>query len=406
MSNNNLNVEKYTDYIMETIKLIIEKYGDRDPGSQGEYEAQKFLKSELEKYTDSVEIESFKVAPKAIMSFLPIVGSIMLASIIFYWFYPLIALILTSIAVLIVIMEFLLFKQFLDPFFPKRTSHNVISRKIPKGNIKRTIIMSGHADAAYEWRYNKINPKLLRVILIPSIIGLFLKLIVDFLNTIFNFIWNNGYNNIWGFLGLIQFFFIPFIIAVIFFSDFSVVVPGASDNLSGTVMTLAIAKYFHDEGIEFENTEINYLITGSEEAGLRGAKAFVKRHKEELRTKNTAFISLESFRDFEYLSICDKDMNGIIKHHPAVCQLLKKAAENCKYEIKYQTVYIGATDAAAFSKSGIPASSIEAMDPGPPRWYHTRYDNWKDMNRECIKAGFKIALETIRLYDKEGLSLH
>ncbi|MHA1437643.1 MAG: M28 family peptidase, partial [Promethearchaeota archaeon] len=101
-----------------------------------------------------------------------------------------------------------------------------------------------------------------------------------------------------------------------------------------------------------------------------------------------------------------KDMNGIIKHHPAVCQLLKKAAENCKYEIKYQTVYIGATDAAAFSKSGIPASSIEAMDPGPPRWYHTRYDNWKDMNRECIKAGFKIALETIRLYDKEGLSLH
>ncbi len=392
----------YKNYIVDKIKQIIDECSPRDCGSQGELKAHEFVKKELEKYLDDVQIESFKVAPKAHMHFLPIVGFIFLLSLVFYWILPLVALLLTLSATLILILQFLLLKKILDPFFPKRTSHNLIGIKKPTKEIKKTIILSGHIDAAYEWRFNKVSPKLLRVILLPAILGLFFKIFTDIFNTIFN-TWNSGYQNIWSYLGIIQLFFLPFVIALFFFTDFSKVVPGASDNLSGTIVAVAVAKYLRDEGISFENTEVQYLITGSEEQGLRGSKTYVKKHLKELKETETVFFGLESFRDLDDMGINNRDMNGLVKNHPGVCALIKKAGENCRRELKFQSVYIGATDAAAFSQAGIAAATFEAMNPGPPRWYHTRYDNWEGLNAECLNIAFKIAIETVLLYDKEGL---
>lgn len=393
---------KYSKYILNNIKRIIDEFGPRDGGSEGEFKAQEFIKKQLEQYTDEVQVESFKVAPKAFMHFLPIVGILMLVSLGFYWFIPLVSFILTMSAAIIILLEFLLYKQVLDFFFPKRTSHNVIATKKPKGEIKKTLIISGHADASYEWRYSKRNPKLLRVIIIPAILGFFFKLVTDLLNTIFNR-WDSGYQNVWSYLGIIQLCLLPFIFAIFFYTNFSVVVPGASDNLSGTMMAVAIAKYLSEEEIAVENTEVKYLITGSEEAGLRGSKSYVKKHLIELQKKETVFFGLESFRDLEDMGINNKDLNGTVKNHPGVCALIKKAGSNCGRELKYQSVYIGGTDAVPFSQAGIAAATFEAMFPGPPQWYHTRFDNWEGLNEECLKIAFNIAVETVRLYDKEGL---
>ena len=56
------------------------------------------------------------------------------------------------------------------------------------------------------------------------------------------------------------------------FSNTKKVVDGANDNLTACYMAMAALKTLKDEGIEFENTEVCVLLTGSEEAGLRGPK--------------------------------------------------------------------------------------------------------------------------------------
>lgn len=125
------------EYILDNIKKVMRDYGPRDAGSKGETKAQKFIKEELSKYVDEVQMEPFEVAPKAFMGFCPVIGNLLFVSIITYWFYPLIALILDIVAVLVIFQEFIRYKLFLDPFFPKRTSHNVWGIKKPEGEVKR-----------------------------------------------------------------------------------------------------------------------------------------------------------------------------------------------------------------------------------------------------------------------------
>lgn len=397
---------KYTGYILEKIKYIIDEFSDRYPGSPAENKAHEYLKKELENYTDEIKDESFKVPPKAFMSFIPIAAILSLISFLFYWFIPLIAFLLTGSALLIVLFHFVMYKKILDPFFPKKISHNVLGVNKPSsGQTKQTMILSGHVDASFEWRYSKINPVLVRVVLIPAVLGIFIKLIMDLLCTTFNFSWQAGYNSIWGIFGLVQLALIPIMIAAFRFTNYSVVSPGASDNLSGTLMAVAIAKYLKENGIILKDTEVHFLLTGSEEAGLRGAKAYCKKHLNELKSKKAIFIGLESFCELEHLAINNKDLSGTVKNDPAVCLLLKNAGKNCGLDIRYQAVYIGATDAAAFSQAGIPASTIEAMDPGPPQWYHTRYDTYEHLEKHSKTMGiaFKIVVEALKIFDAEGL---
>ncbi len=193
---------------------------------------------------------------------------------------------------------------------------------------------------------------------------------------------------------------------VIFFVNWSVVVPGASDNLTGSFVSVALAKYFHDKNIKLKNTEVYFMVTGSEEVGLRGAKAFVKKRNRELSTIETVAIASDTFTDLEYLSVMEKDLHGTVKRHPGMCLLLKKSAENVYINIKNATVVIGSTDATAFTQGGIPACGLTAMDPAPPKWYHTHFDTEEWLNPECIENSLSILIEAVKNYDKSGLSLN
>ena len=149
------------------------------------------------------------------------------------------------------------------------------------------------------------------------------------------------------------------------------------------------------------------LCTGSEEVGLRGAKDFVKKHAKEFSDVETVFIALDTIRDFDHMAVYNKDMSGVVKNNPEACNLIKKAAETEGYDLPYRTVSLGATDAAAVSKSkcGIKAASFAAMDPAPARYYHTRLDTHENLDLKTIEAGVGICLETAFLFDEKGLNV-
>ncbi|MBQ4626003.1 MAG: M20/M25/M40 family metallo-hydrolase [Clostridia bacterium] len=403
------DIKKLSRFCMKGIARICNEIGPRRPGSPEELKAQKLMAKELEKSCDEVNIEEFKVHRQAFMGFIPFTVACAIASVFVNAFVnPVIAIILVILGFIPLVLEFLMYKQFIDPLFIGHPSHNVIARRAPKGEVKKRLIVVGHSDSQFEWTLNYLLGGVgMKCVLIPAVVGLVADLIIAIISLIVA--GTNGAlsaeNTRWlmilGFV--IGCIFIPFQLAFLFFQSYTKSVPGASDNLSGCFVAMSVAKAMEETDTRFENTELVVICSGSEEAGLRGAKAYVKAHEKELKEIETCVIACDTFRDLETMAVYDRDMSGTVKHHWGVKHLVKNAGANCGYDLHFESIYIGASDAAAFTQKGIPATGFAAMDPTPPRYYHTRLDNVENLREDAIQAGIEIVIEAACMYDKEGL---
>ena len=405
IQNYKAKVKECVNYCVKEIKYVCKEVGGRESGSPAERKAQEHMADELRKYTDSVEFEEFDLHPKAFMGWVIIVGICMIASVILYNLgFALVSLILTLVGAVCMIAEFLMYKEFLDPFFPKRTSANVIAIRKPEGEVKRRIIFNGHCDSAYEWRYTYLGGgHLLVAVIAIAIVGLVVTLVCEIAALATGHAMTAFEGGFWKVMGYVQLVWIPSYISILFFTHWKLVVPGANDNLTGCVNAMAVMKYLSDNDIRFENTEVRAVLTGSEEAGLRGAKAYAKRHKEELLATETVVLGLDTFRDLKDLAVYDRDLSGTLKHDKQAKELVKNAASNCGLDLPYASIYIGACDAAAFTQIGVKATGFAAMDPTPPRYYHTRLDSWELLEPEAIRTGIEVETEACCMYDAVGL---
>ena len=79
----------------------------------------------------------------------------------------------TLLAFIPLVLEFLMYKQFIDPLFKGHTSHNLIAIRKPTGETKKRIIFVGHSDSQYEWILNyKLGGTGMKLFLIPAVVGL------------------------------------------------------------------------------------------------------------------------------------------------------------------------------------------------------------------------------------------
>ena len=81
-----------------------------------------------------------------------------------------VAVVCTVASIILLVAEFLFYKQFIDPIMPKRKTCNVVCTRKAAGETKRRIVIGGHIDSAYEWRYTHIGgAKMLTtmIILVP-----------------------------------------------------------------------------------------------------------------------------------------------------------------------------------------------------------------------------------------------
>ena len=159
-------------------------------------------------------------------------------------------------------------------------------------------------------------------------------------------------------------------------------------------------KYLNDNDIRFENTEVCVLLTGAEEAGLRGSKSFVKNHPE-LKNNDveTVVVGVDTICEMEFMKIYSKDMNGLTKNDERVAKLIQEGAKNAGFDVPTGVIELGATDAAAFSQKGIPAATFVAMNPEPSRYYHTRLDTYTNMNEAGIANCFAASVKMLEMFD-------
>lgn len=399
-------LREMTNFSVRGIKKICKDVGPRPAGSEQEHEAQNLMAAELDGACDKVEIEPFDVHPGAFLGWILTDGIMMIAAIVLFFFgMSAIALALCALSLIFAIVEFLLYKKLLDPFFPKKTSHNVVAVRKPKGEVRRRIIFSGHADSANEWRFTYYGgSKLLVPIIGLSFVGILLGLVLG--------IWAVAAGHAFsaadsGALNVMRYVFlawIPILFTALFFENKKRPVMGANDDLTGCFISMAVVKYMQQHDIRFENTEVWVVLTGSEEAGLRGAKEFCKAHKNELSDVETVFVGLDTIRDYDFAAVYSRDLTGTVKNDAGACALVKEAAKQTGLDLPYKSVFFGATDAAAVTQAGMKAVSVAAMDPAPAKYYHTRLDTADNLDIKTVEAVLGVALETAFLFDEKGLS--
>lgn len=403
------DVKRQTEYAVKGITKICNKIGTRKPGSPEEHRAQQWFQKDMKNYCQETKIEEFTLHRQGFMGFIPFTVACGVASVFVNWFAsPIAALILCILAFVPLIFEFLMYKQFDDFLFPKQTSHNMVAVRKPKGEVKKRFIMVGHSDSQFEWTINYLIGGLQAKLFveIPAVVGL----VIDLIFALVCIIAGKGAAAMdiesarWFFIlfFVVSCVFVPFELAFLFFQSWTKSVPGASDNLSGCYVGMAAIKALDEAKVEFENTEVVMICSGSEEAGLRGAKAYAKAHEEELKEIPTCVVAIDTFRDLETMAVYDRDLSGTLQHHKGVKELIHDACANCGFDVKYESIYIGASDAAAFTQRGIPATGFAAMDPAPPRYYHTRLDTPENLRPEAIEAGISIMIEAACMFDKNG----
>ena len=395
----------YTNYTTREIKKVCKTIGPRASGSEKEREAQEHFKGELETCADTVALEDFSTHPVAFMAWVVIDGISLLLAVLFSFLnLPVVSLALTCFAFVCLFAEFLMYWEFLDPFFPKKTSSNCIGVRKPTGEVKQRIIFSGHVDSAWEWRFMHLGGHALFFGGSGyAIVGLLYVLVVSIIQIFKCGPVGGEATGAIEVLRWVELGFVPAFILIMFFSDFKHPVTGANDNLTGTVSSIAVPKYLADNDIRFEHTEVVAATVGCEESGLRGARAYVKAHKDELNAVPTVFFCMDTLRDYEDMAIYSRDMTGTVKNDPRVCALMQKAGAECGLELPLRTVYLGASDAAAVSKLGVPAATLAAMDPSGPRYYHTRRDTEEILVPKTIEKSLDICLNALFIFDEQGL---
>lgn len=405
MKNNRKISESGAEYAAEQIEYICRHFDKRAPGSSGERETSAYIAGQLDKFSDKVEIEPFKVYPDAFMGWINISLAFLILGFATYFFAAMVSMMFIVISFVPLILEFVMYKRFMDPLYAEKQSQNVTAVRKCEGETKKRIFLCGNADAVWEWR---INYAMGGKAFITQIVFVFVGVLYLTAITIARWI-NAGEigatlaEGIYLYLGLAGLIFVPTWISAAFISNKKIIVDGANDNLSGTSVCLAVMKNLKEKGVKFENTEVGVIITGSKQAGTRGAKAWCETHGE---YKNdgveTVFITFDTLREANFMQVNRRDLNGFVKNSSKVDDLFLQAAKNTDVRCSKGSVPFGATDSSAFTLGGFQSTVVTAIDHNLPKYYHTRYDSFDNISKDCLTDAVSAATEAVLLFSGEA----
>jgi len=390
---------------------IVERYPNRLAGTEACHNAANRIKEEFIKNCDpdSVKIEDFAVHPKSFLKYIPgLVVLYFIGAVLLYFGFPLPALLVYALAVFIFYAQFARYWEVLDPLFPKTTGYNVFGSIEPEAEVRQQVVVSAHHDAAYVFQLLAHFPKYYARLINAGILFLLLGFLVSLIATVLALfhiplpVWVPVVLMVGG----------VFQLPLAFFTT-GEVSPAAGDNMIAVAVASEIAKLFHDAKKAGKNplqhTRLMVASFDAEEAGLRGARAFCKKHGEELLGTKTYVFNIDTLYKLEDLHFLVKDLNSIVKLSPAMAKDCVDIAESLGYRAGVTVMPFGAgsTDAAEFGKLGVEAInmagiSFDISKFGEGLVYHTRNDVTKYIEPELVEAALKIVRDYILKKDSQS----
>jgi len=385
---------------------VVENYPGRAAGSEAVRKAGLRVKEEFEKNCDaaSVKVDQFDIHPWSFLKYIPGLVVLYFACVTLLYFIPALAWVSfagLALGLFVFYGQFVRYWHLLDPLFPRRQAYNVYGSIEPSGEVKQQIVVSAHHDAAYVFHLLDKLPKYYALLINGGMLFLALGFLVSLVATVLS---------VFSIL-LPQWIAVVLIVGGVvvlpmaFFTT-GQVVPGAGDNMIAVAVASEIAGLFGNikktGGNALKHTRLIIASFDAEEAGLRGARAFIKKHREQLLNTKTYVLNLDTLYKLKALSFLDKDLNSTVELSHQLAQECVDIAKDMGYPSTISAMSFGggSTDAAAFGEAGIEATNLSAMsfdikdyDQG---WvYHTHNDVSKHIEPEAVKAALRIIREYV-----------
>ena len=387
-------------YMLREITHICRDMRTRAPGSVGEREAAEYMAEVLR--TDcgckDVRMELFQEHPAAFYGYFWFSMTFDILCAVCWFLSPWLSILFGCAALLLFIFQFGLYKQIIDPLFPVKESVNVTAIRPCAGECRQRIFLNGHIDAAWEFPLNyHFGGVVFEVPGVLAVAGVLFYLTLSVCTLCGA---GDGVRSaaLWGFL------FIPFFILVGCTYDPRRTVDGANDDLTGCYMGITLLRELERLGIQLEHTELGVILTGSEEAGLRGAKAWSLTHEGDYRDVPTLILCFDTIHDPRYLMVNARDLNGTVRADPALCDAFMKAAADAGIPCRRGWVppFGGATDNAAFTQGGFRSVSVTGLNHKLEDYYHTRRDSHDNLNTEGLENCWQALIRFVDAVEQRG----
>lgn len=162
---------------------------------------------------------------------------------------------------------------------------------------------------------------------------------------------------------------------------------GYYDNGTGAVSLYSLAEYFSQHQ---PRHNVRFIFTGSEERGLLGSKAYVKKHQKEL--EDTALcINVDMIGSIlgNFISVATAD-NSLVNFIDYYGKMNGISIDS------RQGVY--SSDSTPFADSGVPAVSFARITPHGAGQIHCRYDVIEHLSKDQLQIDTEIICKISDLF--------
>jgi len=381
---------------------IIDACGPRLTGTPETRKSAGMIGDELGKSCDTTAVEEFDVHPGAFLGFLKISTVLYCISTVFLFFdFVLIAAAGYLLGGIIALSQFIFYWELFDPFYKKMKGYNVTGTIEPEGEVRQQIILTGHHDSAYEFRYFTHMPHLYRIRAFIYIFSLIVPMLMTLVWAVcrFGFAMEPFYTDILRYTAMVL---VPLAVPMYFYTGRKGT-PGAGDNLIASAMVVKLAEIFGKakaEGEGMKHTRLIFLSVDAEEAGLRGSRAYVRRHRQEFVSMPTFNFNMDSIYMVDRIKFCISDINGLVRLSRDMAEECRSLAAELGYDSEFFAIYpgVGGTDAAEFAKAGVEATTLIAMPTDIEKEtvvYHTPNDTVEHIEPEAVEAVLAIAMSYV-----------
>jgi hypothetical protein len=187
---------------------------------------------------------------------------------------------------------------------------------------------------------------------------------------------------------------VPFLVDI----ALSAASPGANDNASGVATVLRLAERY---GGALDHFDVDVLLTGAQEPGALGMRAWLKEHRKLLDPLNTIVLSVDEVGAGTIRYAPKEGPLLALRQHPRLVRLCDQIRDEDVDENRYQAARVTArrpSDAYAARARGLPAVTISCA-PAPHHHRHT--DTPSAIDRAALDRAFGFCSELIELIDEE-----
>jgi hypothetical protein len=388
---------------------LIDAYGPRPSGSAASRQAADALQAEAARFADRTWSEDFAVHPSAFLGWIRVLVLLYSAGVILLWLevFWLAALLITA-GLIIMVVEFFYYRELLDPLYPRQIGRNVLAVVDPAGAVRGQLLISGHHDSARVFNFLTYQPALYPWRVTGGIAIYVLFLLVSWALTVWTLI--GGVAPGWSAAAAALFSLLLLWVGQLWWFASSRSTPGAGDNLASTAVAWEVLRYLAQEkaaGRGLQHLRVIAASWDAEEAGLRGARAWVKAATSDDRLAVPTWnLNLECLYDPDEFFLLTSDVNGTVQLSPALagqCQRLL-AARGRIVPAKPIAFLTGGTDAGELARGGAQATTLIGMPWGNTsrsNVYHTPADVLSAVSPRAVADALALAGDLAEELDKQ-----